>query len=97
MASQPGVRHDKITAPERLPTHHVEALAMQKAQMKARGPGSSSCGSATIIRWAATRAPTGSGLTATSWYHQATRPSRARTDRGCRNQIALWTPQLQVS
>jgi hypothetical protein len=37
MANQPDVRHDKIKVPARLPTHHVEALAMQKAQMKARG------------------------------------------------------------
>ncbi|OBG25299.1 hypothetical protein [Mycobacterium sp. 852002-51057_SCH5723018] len=37
MAGQPEVRHDKITAPQRLPTFHVQALAMQKAQMKARG------------------------------------------------------------
>lgn len=36
MTGQPEVRHDKITAPERLPTFHVQALAMQKAQMKAR-------------------------------------------------------------
>jgi hypothetical protein len=36
MSSQPEVRHDKITAPERLPRFHVEALAMQKAQRKSR-------------------------------------------------------------
>ncbi len=36
MTSQTEVRHDKITAPERLPAFHVEALAMQKAQRKSR-------------------------------------------------------------
>ncbi len=36
MTGQPEVRHDKITAPQRLPKFHVEALAMQKAQRKAR-------------------------------------------------------------
>lgn len=36
MNSQPEVRHDKITAPARLPAFHVEALAMQKAQRKSR-------------------------------------------------------------
>lgn len=36
MVDQPKVRHDKIKVPERLPIHHVRALAMQKAQMKAR-------------------------------------------------------------
>jgi len=34
MASQPEVRHDKITAPERMPINHVQALAMQNAQRK---------------------------------------------------------------
>jgi hypothetical protein len=36
MSSEHEVRHDKITAPERLTKGHVEALAMQKAQRKAR-------------------------------------------------------------
>ena len=36
MTTQPEVRHDKITAPARLPAFHVHALAMQKAQRKAR-------------------------------------------------------------
>jgi hypothetical protein len=36
MASQPEVRHDKITVPQRMSVNHVLALAMQKAQAKVR-------------------------------------------------------------
>jgi hypothetical protein len=36
MASQPEVRNDKITVPQRMPKIHVRALALQKAQAKVR-------------------------------------------------------------
>jgi hypothetical protein len=36
VANQPEVRNDKITVPQRLPIHHVRALALQKAQAKVR-------------------------------------------------------------
>lgn len=36
MSSQPEVRSDKITVPQRLPVGHVRALALQKAQRKVR-------------------------------------------------------------